>query len=33
MRRLGESDAELARGDEVTAAELAGTMRNRSAHE
>jgi antitoxin YefM len=33
MRRLAESDAELARGEEVTAAELAETMRNRSAHE
>jgi antitoxin YefM len=33
MRRLGESDAELARGEEVTAAELAETMRSRSAHE
>lgn len=33
MRRLGESDAELARGEEVTVAELAGTMRNRPAHE
>jgi antitoxin YefM len=32
MRRLGESDAELARGEEVTAAELAETMRNRSTH-
>jgi antitoxin YefM len=33
MRRLGESDAELARGEEVTAAQPAETMRNRSAHE
>lgn len=33
MRRLAESDAELARGEEVTAAELAGTIRRRSAHE
>lgn len=33
MRRLAESDAELARGEEVTAAELAETIRNRSAHE
>ncbi len=33
MRRLAESDAELARGQEVTAAELAQTIRNRSAHE
>jgi len=33
MRRLAESDAELARGQEVTAAELAETIRNRSAHE
>jgi antitoxin YefM len=33
MRRLAESDAELARGEEVTAAELAQTIRNRSAHE
>ena len=33
MRRLAESDAELARGEEVTAAELAETIRTRSAHE
>jgi antitoxin YefM len=33
MRRLAESDAELARGKEVTAAELAETIRHRSAHE
>ncbi len=33
MRRLAESDAELARGEEVTAAELAEAIRNRSAHE
>jgi antitoxin YefM len=33
MRRLAESDAELARGEEVTAAELSAAMRNRSAHE
>lgn len=33
MRRLAESDAELARGEDVTAAELAETIRNRSAHE
>ena len=33
MRRLAESDAELARGEQVTAAELAETIRNRSAHE
>jgi antitoxin YefM len=33
MRRLGESDADLAGGEEVTAAELAETMRNRSARE
>ena len=33
MRRLAESDAELARGEEVTAAELAETIRHRSAHE
>ena len=33
MRRLAESDAELARGEEVTAAELAETIRDRSAHE
>ena len=33
MRRLAESDAELARGEEVTTAELAETIRNRSAHE
>jgi mRNA-degrading endonuclease RelE of RelBE toxin-antitoxin system len=29
MRRLAESDAELARGEEVTAAELAETIRHR----
>ena len=33
MRRLAESDAELARGQEVTADELAETIRKRSAHE
>ena len=33
MRRLAESDAELARGEEVTAAELAETIRNRPADE
>src|SRR2546421_3379369 len=33
MRRLAESDAELARGEEVTAAELAETIRNPPAHE
>jgi len=33
MRRLTESDTELARGDIVTASELAETMRHRSAHE
>ena len=33
MRRLAESDAELARGEDVTAADLATTIRNRSAHE
>ncbi len=33
MRRLATSDAELARGEEVTAAELAETIRDRSAHE
>jgi antitoxin YefM len=33
MRRLAESDAQLARGEVVTAAELAETMRDRSAHE
>jgi PHD/YefM family antitoxin component YafN of YafNO toxin-antitoxin module len=33
MRSLAESDAELARGEEVTAAELAEAIRNRSAHE
>ena len=33
MRRLAQSDAELARGEEVTAAELAETIRDRSAHE
>ena len=32
MRRLAASDAELARGEEVTAAEIAETIRNRSAH-
>jgi len=32
MRRLAESDAELAHGEEVTEAELAETIRNRSAH-
>ena len=33
MRRLAESDAELARGEEVTAAELAESMSMRSARE
>lgn len=33
MRRLTESDAELARGEEVSLTELAETIRNRSAHE
>lgn len=33
IRRLAVSDAELARGEEVTAAELAETVHNRSAHE
>lgn len=33
MRRLAESDAELARGEEVSAAELAETIRDRSAQE
>lgn len=33
MRRLAASDAELARGEVVTAAELAETIRNRSMHE
>jgi len=33
MRRLAESDAELARGEIVTAAEVAETIRSRSAHE
>jgi len=33
VRRLAESGAELARGADVTAAELAGTIRNRPAHE
>ena len=33
MRRLAASDAELARGEVVTEAELAETIRNRSAHE
>ena len=33
LRRLAESDAELARGEEVTEAELAETIRSRSAHE
>jgi antitoxin YefM len=32
MRRLAESDAELARGESVSEAELAETMRSRSAH-
>ena len=33
MTRLAESDAELARGESVSAAELAETMRRRSAGE
>lgn len=33
MRRLAASDAELARGEEVTAVELAEVIRNRLAHE
>jgi antitoxin YefM len=33
MRRLAASDAELARGEVVIEAELAETIRNRSAHE
>jgi antitoxin YefM len=33
MRRLAEPDAELARGEEVTAAELAETIRHRPAPE
>jgi len=33
MRRLAESDAELARSEAVTAAELAETMRHRRASE
>jgi antitoxin YefM len=33
LRRLAESDAELARGEEVSADELAETMRNRRANE
>jgi prevent-host-death family protein len=33
MRRLAASDAELARGEVVTEAEVAETIRNRSAHE
>ena len=33
MHRLATSDAELARGEGVTAAELSETIRNRLAHE
>lgn len=33
LRRLAESDAELSRGEVVTADELAETMRQRAAHE
>lgn len=33
LRRLAESDAELARGEEVTADELAEALRNRQAKE
>jgi antitoxin YefM len=33
MRRLAESDAELARGDSVTEPELAKAMRRRLSHE
>jgi hypothetical protein len=33
MRRLAKSDAELAHGEEVTAAELAETIRNRLERE
>jgi antitoxin YefM len=33
MARLAESDAELARGESVSAAELAETMRRRSSGE
>ena len=33
LRRLAESDAELARGEEVTADELAEALRNRQAQE
>ena len=33
LRRLAESDAELARGEEVSADELAQTLRRRQAHE
>jgi antitoxin YefM len=33
LKRLAESDAELARGEEVSADELAETMRSRLTHE
>jgi antitoxin YefM len=33
LRRLAESDAELARGQEVSADELAETIRRRQAYE
>lgn len=33
MRRLADSDAELARGEMVSEAELAEVMRRRSSHE
>ena len=33
LRRLAESDAELARGEEVSADELAEALRRRQAHE
>jgi antitoxin YefM len=33
LRRLAESDAELARGEEVSADELAETIRSRLTHE
>ena len=33
LRRLAESDAELARGEEVTADELTEALRNRQAQE
>jgi antitoxin YefM len=33
LRRLAESDAELARGEEVTADELAAALRSRQARD